>query len=285
MSGKNRHLHPGGTKRHIWGWKPDTPDSRDMRFMARVPDPRTGRGIIPPACDLSAHWPTIKDQADLGACTAFSSTAAMKYLYLKEGKHAPDLSELFVYFYTRQAEGTPPNEDSGAMLRDVMKTLAAMGAPKQEAWPYDPKKFASQPPDEAVKQAAAHRVVSYRRCFGITPGDFLAAIKQAIAGGYPVVGGFSVPQNMMNDDCARTGVIKPRAPQEELVGGHAVPFAGYCDLGATHPWIPPGHLAIPNSWSPRWGRAGWCFLPYSYVYEGLVDDCWVIVTEEEFFDV
>lgn len=285
MTSRDRHRHPGGVKRHVWGWKRDTPDSRDMRFMARMPDPRTGRGIIPPTCDLAAFWPAIKDQGELGACTAFSSTAAMKYLYLKEGKKPPDLSELFVYYHTRKAEGTPPAEDSGAQLRDVMKVLAAMGAPKEELWPYDPTKFSLEPSAAALSQAVQHRVVSYRRCYGLTMNDLLAAIKQAIAGGYPVVGGISVPENMMSDECARTGVIKPRALNEELIGGHAIPFAGYCDLGAKHPWIPPGTLAIPNSWSSTWGKTGWCFLPYTYVYEGLVDDCWVIVTEEEFFDV
>ena len=44
-------------------------------------------------------------------------------------------SRLFIYYNERVIEGTV-DEDSGAMLRDGIKSVSKQGAPHERLWPY-----------------------------------------------------------------------------------------------------------------------------------------------------
>ena len=54
-------------------------------------------------------------------------------------------SRLFIYYNERALEGPSPT-DSGAMLRDGIKAVAAQGACPETMWPYVEDKFADRPP-------------------------------------------------------------------------------------------------------------------------------------------
>ena len=53
-------------------------------------------------------------------------------------------SRLFIYYNERVIEGTV-NTDSGAMLRDGIKTVAKQGACPEPMWPYLIAKFKTKP--------------------------------------------------------------------------------------------------------------------------------------------
>jgi len=141
---------------HRLGWLPDIPDVRDVYFRAIYMVPRE----LPPRVDLRAGCSPVEYQGDLGSCTAQALAGALEYLELAALRSRPlqpafhDLSRLFIYYNERAAMGTV-REDSGAMLRVGIKTMARLGACKEQLWPYDVARFASKPPARCYAEAAA----------------------------------------------------------------------------------------------------------------------------------
>lgn len=260
----SRAVSVAGTVRHMGGWRPDKPDPRDKLLAIRE------SFTLPDSVDLRPQCPPVVDQGQIGSCTANSSASAMAFLERKS-KSDTLFSRLFIYAKTRELEGTPLSEDSGAEIRDVMKALATYGVPYESEWPYDTSKFSDEPPAQAAADALAHKAVLYYRC----PNLF--SLKASLHQGFPVVIGFSVPENMMSDQCANTGIVLPPAMGENFVGGHAVLAVGY-DVnfvcGSTR-----GAVLCQNSWSRNWGIDGYFWVPMMFWYGGadaLASDCWTI---------
>ncbi len=193
----------------------------------------------------------------------------MESLYRKIGKPNPEFSRLFVYYTTRVlVELDAPDDDAGCMLRDVMKAIAKYGACFESTWPYIVDMFATQPTSACFAEASHHKAMRYVRA------QNLMNIKCVLAMGYTLVGGFSVPESMMSNDTAATGIVKMPMPDEPFVGGHAILFVGYDDK--------TGYLMFQNSWGEGWGNKGFGYLPYDYVNTGLADDFWVLKNEAMF---
>ena len=251
------------TSRHTLGWLPDVPDARDIPFRSifRVP------GKVPSSADLRAGCSSIEDQGELGSCTAQALAGALEYLELKalRGVLPPnyrDLSRLFIYYNERDSMGTV-KEDSGAMIRVGIKTLAKVGACREALWPYDIDKFARKPAVRCYTEAQGHLITSYQRLAS------LQEMKACLAQGMPFVFGFSVYEHAMTREVARTGALRMPKPGERLEGGHAVMAVGYDDASET--------LLFRNSWGESWGKKGYGQLPYGYLTDrNLSDDFWCI---------
>lgn len=251
-----------GQPRHFGGWKRDLPDHRDYTYSFGL-----GGLFLPASADVSYLTRDIDDQGALGSCTAHASTAAMEFLYgkfqLKIGGLTPNFSRLFVYYSSRVLiEKVAPEDDSGAMLRDVMKALQKFGACLEELWPYEPQRFSIVPPAQVFKAAGDHQVITYYRL------PNLRNIKKSIYEGYPVVGGFSVPESIDSSDTQSSGIVHVPGPNERFVGGHAVLFTGYDDQRQL--------IKFKNSWGLVWGDRGFGYLPYAFFEKNLAADFWTI---------
>ena len=56
---------------------------------------------------------------------------------------------------------------------------------------------------------------------------------------------------------------------EAMIGGHAVAAVGYNDADQC--------FIVRNSWGAKWGRKGYCFMPYAYLTDpDLAADFWTI---------
>lgn len=263
----SRHRLINGKSRHLHGWRKDRPDHRDLKYTIEAPEAAMPRGPISPHSDLRQFCSPINDQGELGSCTANSSTEGMEFLYRKLGKPVVMLSRLFDYYATRVwVEQTSPSDDSGAQIRDVMKALAKYGVCLETTWPYEVAMFSTEPPANAKAEALNHQILKYYKA------TTLDSIRMCLSGGYPLVGGFSVPENMESDECAKTGIINFPSPTEQIVGGHAVLFVGHDDSKKL--------LMFQNSWGEGWGDKGFGYLPYQFVTEQMADDFWTIRTEE-----
>ena len=95
--------------------------------------------------DLRALCSPVEDQGQLGSCTANALVGMLEYLEIVHRFPFVDLSRLFVYYNERVIEHSV-HDDSGAMLRDGIKTLAKQGVCPEENWPYIIAKFAVPSP-------------------------------------------------------------------------------------------------------------------------------------------
>jgi len=248
---------------HKLGWLPDTPDARDISYRARYTVPRK----LAVRADLRVGCSPVEDQGELGSCTAQALVGALEFLQMKAlqvglSPRYRDLSRLFVYYNERDVMGTI-KEDSGAMLRVGIKTLAKLGVCKEALWPYTISTFTRKPIKKCYTEAQNHLVTSYERL------SDLDAMKACLAGGVPFVFGFSVYEHVLTKAVARSGIIRLPKPSERLQGGHAVMAVGYDDAAQT--------LIFRNSWGEKWGNKGYGTLPYAYLTRrDLSDDFWVI---------
>src|SRR6266480_1815967 len=119
-----------------YGWTPDMPDGRDLLYAAPV----EALEALPRRVDLRKQCPDVYDQGQLGSCTANAIGGALEFDQMKQNQNAFTPSRLFIYYNERVMEGTV-NSDSGAMLRDGMKTVARQGACPEPMWPYLINKF------------------------------------------------------------------------------------------------------------------------------------------------
>ncbi len=249
-----RHVDVAGVRRHIKGWRPSPPNHQTALKTLVMRHPSR-----PHKADLSHLMPAVRDQGQLGSCTANATLEGMGFLYMKDGRPDPSLSRLYLYYWSRAREGVHADEDSGAMLHDVAAVLMERGAPLESLWPYsDVNKPHVGGPFSAMPSGCDDDAVTRRLDQWFGCADF-ESIKTSIAEGYPVVVGVSCPANMIGDVAAHTGVIHYPKVDEEIVGGHAIILCGYDDSLQM--------VKFQNSWGTSWGESGRGYLPYRF-FEG-----------------
>jgi C1A family cysteine protease len=247
-----------------FGWIPDLPDNRDFLFTA----PPAVVRKLPLKVDLQNQSPPIYDQQQLGSCTANAIGAAFEF-ELKKQNPGKDFmpSRLFIYYNERVIEHTV-NSDSGAMIRDGIKTVNKQGVCNESIWPYEIFKFMEKPNQACYKDALLYQVVSYQRI-----SRSLDQMKGCLADGYPFVFGFTVYESFESPIVANTGILNMPKKNEKPVGGHAVLAVGYDDKEK--------RFIVRNSWGTGWGLHGYFTMPYDYLLSNntqgkLADDFWTI---------
>ena len=243
-----------------YGWIPDLPDMRDFLYAA----PFEAGAVLPRTVDLRPGCPPVYDQGQLGSCTANAIAAAIEFDRRKQGLSplfTP--SRLFIYYNERAMEGNV-NTDSGAQIRDGIKSVGAQGNCSELDWPYDITKYQEQPPDPCYKQALDYRAIQYKRV-----ARTLEQMRGCLASGYPFVFGITVYNSFESQPVSQTGLVPMPAQDEQPIGGHAVMAVGYDDDDQT--------LLVRNSWGENWGIQGYFKLPYAYAtHKGLASDFWTI---------
>lgn len=236
-------------------WVKDKVDSRDYIYKPSAVK-------VVNKVDLRPYTNQVEDQGPLGSCTGNAIAEAIEMLYNKNKKKV-DLSRLFIYYYTRLIEGTV-KYDSGAYIRNGIKSCNHYGAPLESLWPYNISKFRSAPSSVAVKDASKRKITRYERAL-----NFNACI-DALTNGYPVVVGFLVYDSFMSSSVARTGIMPyPNTRSEKLLGGHAVLLVGYDNTNQ--------RFIVKNSWGQGWGDRGYFYMPYKVIQNTrMSDDFWVI---------
>tara|TARA_Y100000389_G_scaffold179541_1_gene193687 strand:+ start:6611 stop:7765 length:1155 start_codon:yes stop_codon:yes gene_type:complete len=174
-------------------------------------------------------------------------------------------SRLFIYYNERSIEGSI-DTDSGAAIRDGMKSINKTGVCKEDDWKYDITKFTEKPPESCYKEAQGFKSKKY-----IKGSSDLKHLKAYIKSGFPVIFGFVVFESFEGEDVAKTGIMPMPKDDEKRLGGHAVLMCGYDDE--------QNRFIIRNSWGKEWGDNGYFYMPYEFVETpGYCDDFWVMYT-------
>jgi len=241
-----------------YGWVPDIPDYRDRMYGAVRPIPTT----LPSLIDLRRDCSPVENQGQLGSCTANALVGALEFLEQKDKVRFINLSRLFVYYNERVIEGSVQS-DSGAMLRDGIKTLVKQGVCSETNWPYDISSFTKKPPKGCYQEAEKHQILSYARI------NTVDEMRATLAEGFPFVFGFAVYESFESAQVAKTGIVNLPEAGERQLGGHAVLGVGYDD--ATK------RVMVRNSWGTGWGMKGYFTIPYAYLENrNLSDDFWTV---------
>jgi len=254
-----------------YGWRPDVPDYRDYEFSKLLSLKSYKNVELPKSVNLRDCCSPVEDQGSLGSCTANALVGLMEYNQCfnnNQNKNTIDLSRLFVYYNERVLINTI-DIDSGAFLRDGIKTLSSDGVCTESDWKYDLNLWKEKPLEECYVKAKNNVISSYYRL------NTLMDMKQALANGNPFVFGFSVYSNFESPEVAHTGILNMPGQLESSRGGHAVMCIGYDD--------DTQRFLVRNSWGTKWGLKtpgleGHYTMPYEYLTNrNLSDDFWTII--------
>ncbi|SRR5258708_5273184 len=241
-----------------YGWVPDLPDQRDFAYAKLVPVIPS----LPREIDLRSNCSPVEDQGNLGSCTANALVGNLEFLKKKSLQKIINFSRLFLY-YNERAIRKMQESDSGASLRDGIKTLVKAGDCLETQWPYDIVRFSVKPEDAAYTQALEYQITGYYRIASLNE------MKHTLSLGFPFVFGFAVYESFESSDVAKTGVVPLPTPTERMIGGHAVMAVGYDDARES--------FLVRNSWGPSWGDKGYCSMPYAYLTNAtLSSDFWTV---------
>ena len=206
---------------------------------------------IPKQVDLSSYWDTIKDQGQLGSCSAFPVAAVYEFAAKNNNKNV-DISELFIYYNSRKLTGRE-NEDSGSTLIDSIRAVKEHGACYSSTYPYNIENFTLEP-DEKAYEEAMHQVVDRAVRVNINEKDF----KHAAYNGYPIIFGLKLYESFYPRNSK--GVVpypSPNEQQNKNHSHHAMLIVGFNDDEKL--------FKVRNSWGTQFGDNGYCYIPYDYL--------------------
>jgi C1A family cysteine protease len=286
------------------GWLPDMPDFRDytvestsvptlakavgrtetVKSMLASANLKSGKAVkIATSADLRAWCSPIENQGSIGSCTAHAGVGMIEYYERRAfGRHL-DASRLFLYKVTRNLLGW--TGDTGAFLRTTMGAMALFGTPPESFWPYTISKYDQEPSAFLYAYGQSYQAIQFYRLdpVGTTRPAILEALKSHLAAGLPSMFGFTCYSSLYSDSGNKGNIPYP-ASTEKTVGGHAVMAVGFDDSKSiTNPnnnKKTKGAILIRNSWGTGWGDAGYGWLPYDYVLNGLADDFWCLIKKE-----
>ena len=240
----------------IYGWIRDLPDDRDL-YYKRILSENTSKVI-----DLRNNCPDAYNQGYIGSCTANALAFLFEYNEIINNKKDFKPSRLFIYYNERKMENTI-DYDSGASIRDGIKTIIKTGICDEKLWEYDIDKFKDKPPILCYTQSKKYKTIKY---FKLT--QKINDLKACLQDGYPFVVGISIYESFESDNSTTSGFIKMPLYNEKLLGGHTVAVVGFNDNYG---------FLVRNSWGTDWGIEGHCFIPYEYICnENLASDLWTI---------
>lgn len=234
--------------RHFYGWKKDTSNADDEYHNFIVSSTLDNIKLV----DLRSTCPAVYNQDKLGSCTANAIAAAYEYDEIKQNEKDVFIpSRLFIYYNERKIEGSI-DTDSGAEIRDGIKSISVDGVCSEDMWKYDITKFTECPTQECYDDAKNHKSIEYKRVV-----QSLEQLKQCLIEGFPFVFGFNVYSSFETQEVADTGNMPMPKEGEELLGGHAVCAVGFDDNRCV--------FIIRNSWGDSWGDKGYFYMPYAFI--------------------
>ncbi|WP_295796241.1 C1 family peptidase [Mucilaginibacter sp.] len=231
---------------------------------------RSFRGL-PESVSLEKYCPTPGDQGNHGTCVAFTSAYDIATILYAKTHNITDKALINkytfspTYIYEQVKSATDADCQDGL---DAIKAIFFMIKTGDALLSKVPYQCGFQLTDNVKSEAANYKVQDGAMLFAaagmmredkyIQPADvMISSVKKALAEGYPVSGGWHIPESFFR---IKSAVWHPD-PNEELKdwkhNGHAMAIVGYDDH------IEGGAFRIMNSWGTKWGDGGFVWIRYS----------------------
>lgn len=234
------------------GALPNPPDARDFLLKNYLPVT-----VARPPEVIHAMSP-VDYQAALGACVAFGWDAMVEHFNNKEYNKILDLSEQDLYTECKKIDGY---DGEGTYPRAAADVLVKRGVCEERFFPYEARYPAiGRPLPGYIDNALTYRIKNYA-----TVSTDFDAVKDALYLNGPV--GITILVYTNFKGIGSNGIVPMPAGAKE--GGHWMCAAGYLNL--------PGEpILAKNSWSERWGKAGYCIF-YRDTWDALVKGAMTMV--------
>lgn len=238
-------------------------DSRDRKYK-----PKAVHWTELDNIDLRSNCSVPRAQGNIGSCTAFAATSMFDFVRRKHSMVTWQPSPLFTYYATRLPLD-PTLADSGAAIRDALKSTARDGVSMERIWPYVIEKYNERPSEEAWLVAEKHQTLQYLKLNDFDKNDWLNCLND----GYPFMFGLNLYPSFFDSFFTLLGgyMQDPDRANEKMVGAHCMLAVGYVKN-----YNGKEYLIVQNSWGQEWGAGGYCYIPLSYIMSNDSFDFWTI---------
>jgi hypothetical protein len=186
-----------------------------------------------------------KNQGQLNACAAFSTTTALEMLHslLPQGAFEP-LSPLFTYYNARIPDNAI-GSDGGSYIHNNFYSLQSIGTCPLSMWKTDPKRVFDTPSILAFKAANDNTISSFHQ-IASSGQDRLDDIEMSIRANLPVVWGTAV--GLAFENYSGNDIVFDPPKDSDVKGLHATVLVGVRTNGSRK------EFCLLNSWSGFWGK-------------------------------
>jgi C1A family cysteine protease len=246
------------------------PDPNDPQFIFAANTAAPATPALPDLVDhrLNGTEGPIKDQGDVGACTAFGLSSVMDNSLRRAGLNITTSPEHVWAHYA-----TPTMEDAASgNLNKSVTTFDAFPYSGKEACEIDtdttddcgqtygvlPNTAKADAPLEqkisAANNAGGHRITSFQE-LAISPPN-IDEVVSTLASGADIWAGFNIDSSVWVNRQMQNFVIPDWTTPD---GGHAVAIAGYRKVNGGYQFL------IHNSWGVSWGDQGYAWISQAMV--------------------
>ncbi len=212
---------------------------------------------MPQRVSLEQFAPRRGHQGNQGSCVGWASAYAARTILHSRATGIDPNRVAFspAYLYNQIAlEGC-----QGAYMLEAMKTMYENGGLPYNEFEYNERTCSNYPGNSAIAEGRQYKIKGYNRLTvgGNTYTPDIAAIKQNLAQGAPVVIGMQVGGTFMSRMVGQK-VWYPTQSDYNMrgFGGHAMCVIGYDDN------LEGGAFQLMNSWGETWGDRGFAWVRY-----------------------
>jgi len=259
--------------KHVYGLLPMTPDqfaNFPLYSKEYFSGTLTQKALTSVPKVVTLWNPAVRDQGQLGSCTAFCGVESNEILYHYKNGSTTILSPAFIYYCERVLILKESiSADQGAYMVDIPQALQKYGDCLETSYAYPVSDtstaYKTAPSTGAMTEGLGYVIGQSQTSYAMINAGDTAAVKNILRNNTPVMMGFNVYDIRSNtifeglnstsytyNPITKTGSLVSGA---KLLGGHAVPIIGYDDTR--------GVFLCQNSWGTSWGNSGFFLLPYA----------------------
>lgn len=217
-----------------------------------------GKGPLPGQISLEAWCPPVQAQGPYSTCVGFACGYYLRTIMEARSRGLSSRSQIVPiafspgYVYEKAKSSKDYDCSQGISLVQALEVMKEFGSTPFRQYPYPSCGKSTRKADHVAR---TFRIAGYNRIFQTkdTPSDKTRYLKQALAGGQPVVIGLVAPASFY----FTRSTWQPAPgdnPSDPKLTGHALCVIGYDDQKDA--------FRVINSFGKNWADGGYCWITY-----------------------